>query len=149
MKNLAAVLLLNSKLSGKNFNVVMLQKKYRNAKKQLNIQKLQLKCKNFEKTCKAQTASHLEKIIQPLSIRPPHQIKPYYVSETKTFLRRYIETYRRLLSRCFKNAVLGRQEIMQCKYFFLKPNRNLFARKFVKSERFLDALRGHIIFNVK
>ena len=34
--------------------------------------------------------------------------------------------------------------------FFLTPNRsNMFAGKFVKLERFLTVLRGHIIFNVK
>ena len=33
--------------------------------------------------------------------------------------------------------------------FFLKPNRNMFAGKFVKLERFLAVLREHIIFNVK
>ena len=62
---------------------------------------------------------------------PPHltpsQIKPYYVSGTKIFLRRYKELYRHLLSKCFKNAVLGRQEMVQYKYFFLTPNKNMFA----------------------
>ena len=139
MKNLAAILFLNSKLSGKKFRVAI--------GRSIEYSKNSIKMKSFEEICKAQTASHLEKIIQPPSIGPPHQIKPYYV--IKTFLRRYIEIYRRLLSRCFKNAVLGRQEIMQCKYFFLKPNRNLFAKKFVKSDRFLDTLREHFIFNVK
>ena len=33
--------------------------------------------------------------------------------------------------------------------FFLAPNRNMFAGKFVKSERFLALLREHITFNVK
>ena len=33
-------------------------------------------------------------------------------------IRRYIEIYRHLLSKCFKNAVLVRQEMVQCKYFF-------------------------------
>ena len=48
----------------------------------------------------------------------PHQIKPYYISETKVFLRRYLEIYRHLLSKCFKNAILERQEMMQCNIFF-------------------------------
>ena len=33
--------------------------------------------------------------------------------------------------------------------FFLTPNRNMFVGKLVKPERFLAALREHIIFNVK
>ena len=34
--------------------------------------------------------------------------------------------------------------------FFLRPNKNMFAGKFlVNSERFLVELQGHIIFNVK
>ena len=57
----------------------------------------------------------------------PYQIKPYYVSGTKIFLRRYIEICRYLLSVCFKNAVLERQEKVQYKYFFLTQNRNTFA----------------------
>ena len=48
----------------------------------------------------------------------PYQIKPYYISETKVFLRRYLEIYRHLLSRCFKNAVLEGQEMVQCNIFF-------------------------------
>ena len=75
--------------------------------------------KNCETFYYAQTASRLKEIIQP---PPPHptayQIKPYYVSETKIFLRRYKEIYRHLLSKCFKNAVRRRQEMMQYKYFF-------------------------------
>ena len=33
--------------------------------------------------------------------------------------------------------------------FFLTPNSNIIAEKFVKSERFLAVLQEHIIFNVK
>ena len=33
--------------------------------------------------------------------------------------------------------------------FFLTPNRNMFAGKFVKWERFLIVFREHIIFNIK
>ena len=32
--------------------------------------------------------------------------------------------------------------------FFLAPNRNMFAKKFIKGKRFLAVLREHIIFNV-
>ena len=38
--------------------------------------------------------------------------------------------------------------MMQCKYFFLTPNGNMFTGKFVKSGRFLAVLQEHIVFNV-
>ena len=64
-------------------------------------------------------------------------------------LNRYLEIYIHLLSKCFKNAVLGRQEMAQCKYFFLTPNRNMFTGKFVvKSEKVLTMLREHILFSM-
>ena len=53
-----------------------------------------------------------------------------------------------MLSKCFENAVHGDQEMMQCKYFFLTPNGNMFTGKFVKSGRFLAVLRDDIVFNV-
>ena len=45
------------------------------------------------------------------------QIKSYYVSGRNILLWRYTEIYRHLLSKYFKNVVLGRQEMMQCKCF--------------------------------
>ena len=51
--------------------------------------------------------------------------------------------HRHLFSKCFKNAVLGREEIVQCKCFFC------FFRKFVNVETVLAVLREHIIFDVK
>ena len=76
----------------------------------------------------------------------PYQIKPYYVSGTKDFLRRYIEIYKHLLSKCFKNVVLGGQEMVQYKYFFCHQTCLL---KIYQVRRFLAVLWGHIIFNVK
>ena len=108
--------------------------------------------KDHETFCKAQTASRLKKFIQPPppSHPLPDKTSPHLTrSLKKIFLRRYIEIYRHLLSKYFKNAVLGRQEMVQCKYFFLTPNRNIFARKFVKSGRILAVLREHITFNVE
>ena len=67
------------------------------------------------------TASRLRNLF---SLSPPpahsHQIKPY-VFGTKIFLQRYTEINRHLLSKCFKNAAIGRQEMVQCKCFFLTP----------------------------
>ena len=75
--------------------------------------------KNCKTIYEAQTASRFKDIIQPPPPPPPlHQIKSYYVFGTKMFLRRYTEIYGHLLSKCFKNAVLDRQKMGQCKCFF-------------------------------
>ena len=113
MRNVAPISPLKSKLSGKfqRFNAI-----YRSIEmlKIVEFSKISIKMKNYKTFCKVQTASHLKEIILPTH---PHQIKPYYDSETKIFLRRYLQIHRHLLSMCFKNAVLGRQEIVQCNIF--------------------------------
>ena len=48
----------------------------------------------------------------------PLKSKSYYVSGAKIFWRRYTKVYRHLHFKLFKNAVLGRQEMVQCKCFF-------------------------------
>ena len=69
-------------------------------------------CKTF---CKVQTVNRNHSV----SSHPtPNQIKFYYVSRTKIFLWIYTEIYRHLLSMCFKNAVLKRPEMVQCKCIF-------------------------------
>ena len=78
----------------------------------------------------------------------PHQTKSYYVSGTKILLRRNKEIYRHLLSKCFKNVVLGHQEMIQCKFYFLHQIKT-FAGKFVKSERVLTVLQEQFLVNVK
>ena len=108
MGSLAIILPLKSKLSWKfqRFNT---------------LDRFSIKMKNCKTLYEVQTASHLKEIFQSPPPQPtPHQIKSYYVSGTKILLRRYTEIYRHLLSRCFKNAVLGRQEMMQCKCYFLR-----------------------------
>ena len=72
-------------------------------------------CKTFYNV---QTASRLKETVQP----PPN---PFPSDKTllrlwnKHFLlRRYTEIQRHLLSKSFKNAVLGRQEIVRCKCFY-------------------------------
>ena len=88
--------------------------------------------KNSNKSCILLIQTLLIRIIQTLliffvalsklfSLLPTHprQIKSYYVFGKKIFLQRYAEIYRHLPSKSFKNAALGRQEIVQCKCFFL------------------------------
>ena len=117
----------------------------------VEFQNSSIKIKNCKIFYEAQTVSCLKEIIQPPpNTQPiPHQIKSYYVFGTKIFLRKYTEIYRHLILKCFKNAVLWRQEMMQPKCFFLTPNRNMYPGRLVKSKRFLTVLREHIIFNVK
>ena len=108
LRSLATVLPLESKLSPKfqRFN---------------NLDRFSIKMKNCKTLYEVQTASHLKEIFQSPPPQPtPHQIKSYYVSGTKILLRRYTELYKHLLSKRFKNAVLGRQEMMQCKCYFLR-----------------------------
>ena len=54
-----------------------------------------------------------------------------------------------MLSKFFKKVVLESQERVQCKCFFLTPNRKMFAGKFVNGESFLAVFWEYIIFIVK
>ena len=92
--------------------------------------------------------SALRKLFSPNSLL--QQIKFYYVSGTKVSLRRYTEIYRHIQAFAFKvlqecGSWASRNDALQM--FFLTPNtnRNMFAGKFVKSERFLAVLREHIV----
>ena len=104
-------------------------------------------CKSFHE---AQAASCLKEIIQPFPQSPthPHQIKSYYVLGKKNFM----ELYRNIQTFAFKvlqkySSLVSRNGATQM--FFLTPNRNMFAGKFVKSERFLTVLREYIMFHIK
>ena len=108
----------------------------------VEFSKISIKIKNCKTFCKAQTANRLKKFIQS----PPHQNKPYYVSETNFFK----ETFRNIQTFAFKvlqecSSWVSRNDAVQI--FFLTPHRNMFARKFVKSERFLAVL-GSILFSL-
>ena len=92
--------------------------------------------------------SALRKLFSPNSLL--QQIKFYYVSGTKVSLRRYTGIYRHIQAFAFKvlqvcGSWASRNDALQM--FFLTPNtnRNMFAGKFVKSERFLAVLREHIV----
>ena len=116
MRNLAVILLLKTKLSGKfqRFNAIN-----RSIEMLKNIwisKKFQLKWKIVKYFARPKQPAALRKSFS-FSLSHLHQIKPYYVSERKKFLRRYLEIYRHFASKCFKNAVLGRQEMVQCNIF--------------------------------
>ena len=105
-RNLATILPLKSKLSGKfglfsaiDGSIVMLINRW--------IPKFQMTWKVFWVL-----NSDLPKGIYSASI------KASYVSWTKIIEGRFTGVYRHLLSKCFENAVLGHLKMIQCKCIF-------------------------------
>ena len=99
-------------------------------------------CKTF---CKVQTVSCI-KNFQPPPIPPTTRENLLWKIIFFKEIYRNIQTFAfKVLQDCScwapKNSVV--------QIFFLARKRNMFAGNFVKSERFLFALRDHIIFNVK
>ena len=115
MRNLATILPLKSKLSGKFQLFNAIDGRIEMLKNSWNS-KNPFKMKNCTTFYEAQIASRLKEIILPPPTHP-YQIKSYYVFKTKIFLRRYAGKYGHLLSKCFKNTFFGRQEMVQCKRF--------------------------------
>ena len=72
---------------------------HQNAEKFQEISKISINIKNCKTFCKGQP---------PL----PQPDKILLRIWNKNSLRRYTKKYRRLLSKCFKNPILGRQEMM-------------------------------------
>ena len=93
------------------FSVLMLQMEVSKCWKIVEFEKISIKMKNCKEIYEAKRASCLKEIIQPPPTPNPPPVR-------KIFLRRYTEIYRHLLSKCFKNAVLGRQEMVQRKCFY-------------------------------
>ena len=90
----------------------------------------------------------LRKLFSLPATQPPSD-KIFLRLWNKHFIGRYIQIYRHLLSKFFKKGVQRASRKGAVQIFFLTPDRNVSAGKFVKSERFLAVLRKHIIFNVK
>ena len=85
----------------------------------LEFQKISIKVKNCKSFYEAQTTSCLKEIIQPpppIPNPPPSDKILLHLWEKK--LGRYTEIYKHLLSKCFKNAVLWHQEMVQLKCVF-------------------------------
>ena len=101
--------------------------------------------KNSKTFCKAKTVNRLKEIIQ-LPLTHPRQTKSYYVFGTKIFLA---EIYRNMQTFAFKvlqkcSSWASRNGAVQM--FFLTSNRNMFAGKFVKSERLLFSMSSELSF---
>ena len=103
--------------------------------------------KNYKTCYEDQIESSIKKIIQasPNPQPTPHRIKSY-VFGIKFFLRRYTEMYIHLLSKCFKNAVLGRQEMVQCKMFFSDSKQKYVCWKICKIRKTFDCVRRAYYF---
>ena len=110
MRNLATILPLKSKLSGKFQLFNAIDGRIEMLKNSWNS-KNPFKMKNCTTFYEAQIASRLKEIILPPPTHP-YQIKSYYVFKTKIFLRRYAGKFGHLLSKCFKNTFFGRQEMV-------------------------------------
>ena len=110
MRNLATILPLKSKLSGKFQLFNAIDGRIEMLKNSWNS-KNPFKMKNCTTFYEAQIVSRLKEIILPPPTHP-YQIKSYYVFKTKIFLRRYAGKYGNLLSKCFKNTFFGRQEMV-------------------------------------
>ena len=110
MRNLATILPLKSKLSGKFQLFNAIDGRIEMLKNSWNS-KNPFKMKNCTTFYEAQIASRLKEIILPPPTHP-YQIKSYYVFKTKIFLRRYAGKYGHLLSKYFKNTFFGRQEMV-------------------------------------
>ena len=145
MRNIAPTLPLKSKLSGKvqRFNAI---NRSIEMLKIIEFSKSSIKMKNFKTFCKVQAVNRLKKFIQSPAIPPPPD-KTLLCLGNKIFFK---EIYRNLQTFAFKvlqecSSRLSRNDAVQI--FFLSPHRNMFARKFVKSERFLAVFRS-ILFSL-
>ena len=104
------------------------------------LPKILVKMKKFKTFYEAQ--KQLDTLTNLFSLL---HIKASYVSGTKIFWQS--QAYRNLLSKCFKNKVLGRLEMVKCKCFPLTPTRDMFAGKSVKWVTFLVVLLESIFYN--
>ena len=110
--------------------------------------KISIKTKNCKTFYESQTASRHKEIIQPPPNPPPADkiLLRLWNKNLFTEIHRNIQTFAfKVLQECGSWASRNRAVQM----FFLTPNRNMFARIFVKPESFLTVLREDIAFNVK
>ena len=112
----------------------------------VKFSKISFKIRNCKTFCKAQAVNRLKKFVQSPPFPPPPE-KTLLLLENKDFFK---EIYRNIQTLAFKelqecSSWVSRNGVVQI--FFLTPHRNMFAGKFVKSERFLAAF-GSILFSL-
>ena len=145
MRNLVTVLSLKSKLSGKfqRFNTIEEGLKCWQI---VEFQKISIKWKIVKHFTRPKQRAALRKLFslpQPPTHLPSDKILLHLWN--KNFLTEIYGNVResalKVLQECkFWSSINGGTQM-----FCLTPNRNMFAGTFVKSERFLDVLREHII----
>ena len=107
---------------------------------------------NFITFSVVQTVIRLKEIIQPQP--PPHPPPDKIKFDVLLWNNFFTEIYRniqtfalKVLQECISSASRNGTALFP-KIFFLTPNRNMLAGKFVNWKRFLAMLREHIIFSV-
>ena len=119
-----------------------------NAKKWLNFQNFQLKWKIVKHFARPKQRAALRKLFSLLPTQPPPDeiLLRLWNKNFITEIYRNIQVFTfKIVQECgFWASKNGAVQVL-----FLIPNRDMFAGKFVKSERVLEVFREHIIFNVK
>ena len=147
MRNVASVLPLKSKLSGKfqRFNAI---NRCIEMLKIVKFSKISIKIKIVKHFSSPKQWTALRNLFSlPPSHFSPSTTRTNLTTSRKQFFFKEIYRNRHLLSTCFKNVVLGRQEMVLYKYFFWYHSEKCLLENL--SERFLAVFREHIIFNVK
>ena len=111
--------------------------KYRNVEKQLNSQTFQLKWWILK---------HFTRSKHRVNLRKSFTL-PSDKSWTKIFIRWHTGIYRYLLSKCFENAVLGRLEMVNCKWFFSDTNQKHVCWKICKMSKVFGCVAGVYFLN--
>ena len=147
MRNVASVLPLKSKLSGKfqRFNAI---NRCIEMLKIVKFSKISIKIKIVKHFASPKQWTALRNLFSlPPSHFSPSTTRTNLTTSRKQFFFKEIYRNRHLLSTCFKNVVLGRQEMVLYKYFFWYHSEKCLLENL--SERLLAVFREHIIFNVK
>ena len=111
---------------------------------------------NFKKFhLKWKAAKHFRRLKQRATLRKSFSLHQPPTPPDKILLNLWnkitfiTEIYRHLFSKCSKKVVLGRQEMLQCKWSYWSPNRNIFAGKFVNWQSLLAVFWEHVISSFK
>ena len=116
MRNLARILPLKPKLSGK-FQRVNAIGGISKCWKIVEFPKISIKMKNCKTFCEAETTSRLNEIIKPPSNPPPYD-KILLCLWNKTFLTKIYRNIRTFAFKLLHECSFGCQEKVECKCFF-------------------------------
>ena len=132
-----------------NFSVLMLQVELWKCWNKFNFQRFQLKWKIVKNFPTPKQQATLRKLFSQPFPNPTPSRQYLTTSLEEKFSYGNIQKY---IGICFQSASRMRSWTSRnyaLQMFFLKPNRNMLAGKFVKSERLLAVLQENIISNIK